>query len=595
MKKSTGIFVPFGSEFKELTDNIEDKSFNDIRKQLGYKSSQTYSLMSLGVSRYTGVIEWVFFEIFTDKIIFIKTNDTITELSVEMINEFIKTVEYRSRKSAFDILADGIEEKNLSIEYLSKVLNINEPKPDGRYLIEKIGYYLNFSNGYLTSFESADGLNNWAKTDKAEDPEYFARCKKYAQAFLTDSDEITNELNTQAKARVNIPMNDDFQQNALLHGTSYGTINNYNLLICHHGKKVPLDEFLQINKGRYQELDSNSTNRRFKVNHFIYEFSGVDLVQTMQILKSEEMKNKGFVYVLINPSLKGMVKIGKTQKSPDERATELSSSTGVPTPFYVAYKIYVSDCDQAEKYMHTLLSSKGYRVSSNREFFKIPLDEVIKMMIDVETNFQIKIDNIGNESFRSSPESDDIATNKTPWQDIENLAWDYYSGLGSEIEDHFEALNLYKQAAILGSVKACIHLSKMYTNGEGCVSNSKFSLDWLKKGVSYGSGICYGYMAEYFMAQDHNDNATKCWKKYFFSNDFWRCGEDRDFIEMTYLSLIRENKIQFDLKDMLLSMEEEICEKAYQAMEDSVDDPLKNQREKYFALIHFFEQIKLIK
>ena len=598
MKKSTGIFVPNGIGYKEFTDDIETKSVNGISKHLGYNPIQVYSCFGHKNYSEDNVIFSVVFEIFTENILFVATNDTISTLSNDMVDTYLKECDLNKiyRDDVFDIFTNGIEEKCLSIKFLARVLNINDPKSNGRYLIEKFGYYLKFNDGYLTSFESADGLNKWAKEYKTESPESFSRCKRFAQAFLTNSDEITNELNTQAEARVNIPINnDDFQKYALLHRTSYGTINNFNLLICHHGKKVTLDEFLQINKGRYQELNSNSTDRRFKVNHFIYEFSGVDLVNTQQIVKSEEMNNKGFVYVLINPSLKGMVKIGKTQKSPDERATELSSSTGVPTPFYVAYKIYVSDCDQAEKYMHTLLSSKGFRVSSNREFFKIPLDEVIKIMINVKTNFQIKIDEIENESFGSSPESSDFPTNTAPWQDIENLAWDYYSGLGSEIEDHFEALTLFKQAAILGSVTACIHLSKMYTNGEGCVSNSKFSLDWLKKGVSYGSGICYGYMAEYFMAQNHTDNATKCWKKYFLSNDFWLCGEDRDFIEMTYLSLIRENKIRFDLKDMLLSMEKEICEKAYQAMEDSVYDPLKNQREKYFALIHFFEQIKLIK
>lgn len=595
MKKSTSIFVPFGSEFKGITDNIEDKSFYDIRKQLGYKPSQTYSLTSLGVSRYSGVIEWVFFEIFTDKIVFIKTNDTITELSFEMINEFIKAVEYRSRKSAFDILTDGIKEKNLSLEYLAKVLNINDPKPNGRHLIEKIGYYLNFSNGYLTSFDSADGLNKYAKEDQKESPAYFSQCKKYAQTFLTNSDDVTYELNTQAEAAVNIPINEDFKKNAELHRNSFGTINWYNLLICHHGKKVKLDDFLQINKGRYEELNSNSNNRRFRVNHFIYEFSDADLVNTVQIMKSDEMNNKGYVYALINPSLEGMVKIGKTLRPPDERAKELSSSTGVPTPFYVAYKIYVSDCDQAEKYMHTLLSSKGFRVSSNREFFQIPLDEVVKMMIKVESNFQTSLEGSENEIFNNSEDTFGETINTTPWQDIEIRADKSYYGLDSEIEDRCEALELYQQAATLGSITACIKLSKMYDEGEGCSANPKTSLDWLKKGLSLGSGLCYGYMAEYYRNIGHIGNAIKCWKNYFLSNDFWLCGVDRDFIEMTYLSLIRENKILFDLKDLLISMEDEVCEKAYQAMEDSVDDQLKNQREKYFALIHFFEQIKLIK
>lgn len=53
----------------------------------------------------------------------------------------------------------------------------------------------------------------------------------------------------------------------------------------------------------------------------------------------------------------------------------------------MAYKIFVYDCDQAEKFVHNLLSSKGIRVSNNREFFHIPLDEIIKIMVKAETIF----------------------------------------------------------------------------------------------------------------------------------------------------------------------------------------------------------------
>ena len=60
----------------------------------------------------------------------------------------------------------------------------------------------------------------------------------------------------------------------------------------------------------------------------------------------------GYVYVMINPSLNGIVKIGKTQNSPDDRAKELSSATGVPTPFFVAYSSYFNDCSAAEIFVH---------------------------------------------------------------------------------------------------------------------------------------------------------------------------------------------------------------------------------------------------
>ncbi len=47
------------------------------------------------------------------------------------------------------------------------------------------------------------------------------------------------------------------------------------------------------------------------------------------------MSGNGYVYVLMNSSMRGLVKIGKTEREPEERAKELSASTGVPTPFMV--------------------------------------------------------------------------------------------------------------------------------------------------------------------------------------------------------------------------------------------------------------------
>jgi len=57
------------------------------------------------------------------------------------------------------------------------------------------------------------------------------------------------------------------------------------------------------------------------------------------------MKKDGFIYILINNSMDGLVKIGKTKRDPTERINELSSATGVPTPFILVYKEFFNDCD----------------------------------------------------------------------------------------------------------------------------------------------------------------------------------------------------------------------------------------------------------
>jgi hypothetical protein len=90
----------------------------------------------------------------------------------------------------------------------------------------------------------------------------------------------------------------------------------------------------------------------------------------------------GYVYALINPSLDGLVKVGMTTRTPEERAKEISASTGVPTPFVVAFYEAFHDCVSAEEYVHAKLESHGYRHSENREFFAVELNIVIKAIIE---------------------------------------------------------------------------------------------------------------------------------------------------------------------------------------------------------------------
>ena len=88
------------------------------------------------------------------------------------------------------------------------------------------------------------------------------------------------------------------------------------------------------------------------------------------------MEKEGYVYCFTNACMPGLVKIGMTTDSPEERARELSSVTGVPSPFCVAISKRIANPRQKEKAIHDLLTSMGFRVSDNREFFKCSLNIV---------------------------------------------------------------------------------------------------------------------------------------------------------------------------------------------------------------------------
>lgn len=87
------------------------------------------------------------------------------------------------------------------------------------------------------------------------------------------------------------------------------------------------------------------------------------------------MPSKGYVYVLTNPSMPGMVKIGKTTRDVEQRANELFQ-TGVPTPFDIEAWFLSPDCDQLETDAHAFLSK--FRVSTSREFFSARASDAVE-------------------------------------------------------------------------------------------------------------------------------------------------------------------------------------------------------------------------
>ncbi|MED2973213.1 GIY-YIG nuclease family protein [Fictibacillus sp. B-59209] len=115
--------------------------------------------------------------------------------------------------------------------------------------------------------------------------------------------------------------------------------------------------------------------------------------------------SNGYVYVLINESYKGLVKVGITSLDPNERARMLSRNTGVPTPFKVAYEIFVENCEEVERKIHKELEE--YRINPRREFFNYPLNKTINL---VQTFSKIESNKPG-ESYESIDILDELKEN----------------------------------------------------------------------------------------------------------------------------------------------------------------------------------------
>lgn len=90
------------------------------------------------------------------------------------------------------------------------------------------------------------------------------------------------------------------------------------------------------------------------------------------------MLENQIVYVLTNPSMPGIVKIGKTTQSDVEQRMSQLYSTGVPLPFKCEYAVEVEDCHKAEQALH--IAFDPYRVNPRREFFDIDPEQAIAIL-----------------------------------------------------------------------------------------------------------------------------------------------------------------------------------------------------------------------
>ena len=89
---------------------------------------------------------------------------------------------------------------------------------------------------------------------------------------------------------------------------------------------------------------------------------------------------EGVVYVLTNPAMPGLVKIGKTTQSEISARLSQLYTTGVPLPFDCEYAVKVADMTQVENALHFAFGDN--RINLKREFFEIDPDRV-KAILDI--------------------------------------------------------------------------------------------------------------------------------------------------------------------------------------------------------------------
>ena len=295
------------------------------------------------------------------------------------------------------------------------------------------------------------------------------------------------------------------------------------------------------------------------------------------------MKDDGYVYVLINTSMEGIVKIGKTERDPKDRAQELSSVTGVPTPFIVAYKAYFINCTEVEKFLHNKLQTKGYRVSNNREFFNAPLDEVVKCIVEAQSLFNSD-KNLSQDIEYETRNNDDNNTNNTSNdKTLIDLADHYY--LEGEYQKAFE---LYKKALDKGISDAYYNLGYLTYFGRGCIKDKEEAVEYFKEGAKCGDGRCYMELAYYY--QNVSNKISEEWfKKYLESDisDYLKASNIFHYIVREYINSKNIDKLINEYKTSILNLKENIINYCIQMNEDN----RKNEPKIYKSMGHIYTMI----
>lgn len=93
------------------------------------------------------------------------------------------------------------------------------------------------------------------------------------------------------------------------------------------------------------------------------------------------MKEKGYVYILVNPSFQeDWIKIGQTEDL-EQRIKTLSNKTCLPLPFREYASCKTVKYKELEKHIHDILTNIAkIRVSPSREFFQLVPSKAAKLL-----------------------------------------------------------------------------------------------------------------------------------------------------------------------------------------------------------------------
>ena len=134
----------------------------------------------------------------------------------------------------------------------------------------------------------------------------------------------------------------------------------------------PKPSYLMLNKNTHFTLTQDKNDPTIDHVHYWIERSTFDANLSF---------NEGYVYVLENHGIPGILKIGYTDRAVQDRIREINSGTGVVTPWYSISHFHCKSPKHIETLVHQSLST--YRV--NKEGFNVSLKQAQEIISKIIT------------------------------------------------------------------------------------------------------------------------------------------------------------------------------------------------------------------
>lgn len=207
----------------------------------------------------------------------------------------------------------------------------------------------------------------------------------------------------------------------------------------------------------------------------------------------------GDVYILINPAMPDIVKIGKTTRNVHERVRELSAATGIPQNFILVYHRHFANVDRAEAVVHTTLEAQGVRTSPNREFFRLSPTDAINALLGIAAEG-------ADVPFEQTPEIDTDARRVAAM-----LIDEGEDHLYGEISNPFKAAACFEKAMKLGSAVATAKLGELYLDRSLPITNVKSGERLLLDAASRGVPEALSELANFYHREERPADSRAMW------------------------------------------------------------------------------------